>query len=100
MKPITPDERRERLRAYHARLGVLNSIYEPDLSDLDWTPQAIESHVFRRRNDEPMIHFKVRWRDGGHAWVRMDDLRLQDPFLVIRYGVRMNLTKKARMGMG
>ncbi len=94
MKPSSPDERKECLRAYQARLGVLNDIFEPDISSIDWTPEAIEGHVFKIKDGTPMIHFKVHWRDGSRAWVRMDVLRLQDPFLVIRYGMRNSLTKK------
>ena len=40
------------------------------------------------------IMFKVQWMGGEKSWVRMDDLRTHDPFLVARYGLREKLDGK------
>ena len=66
----------------------------PEAFDVDWHAASILNHVYKEVNDVPRIHFKVLWHSGIKQWVRMDDLRLQDPFLVIRYGMRNKLTNK------
>ena len=37
---------------------------------------------------------KVKWLDGDKSWVKLDDLRLHDPLLALRYGIRHKLNSK------
>jgi Reverse transcriptase (RNA-dependent DNA polymerase) len=95
LKPIDTSNKLEQLRAYHARLDILNDIESPDLTKADWDVQFIEKYVVRTRKDNsPDIVFKVQWLGGDKAWVKMGDLRLHDPLLVLRYGLRHQITRK------
>jgi hypothetical protein len=40
------------------------------------------------------IIFKVQWLGGEKSWVKMDDLRTHDPFLVVCCGLRGKLIEK------
>ena len=95
MLPLEQSESLESLRAYHARLDILNDIESPDESKSDWQALFIEKYNIKtRENGSPHITFKVQWWGGDKSWVKMDDLRLHDPLLVLRYGLRNRLTRK------
>jgi hypothetical protein len=95
LKPISQSSKMERLRAYHMRLDILNEIESPDLAKSDWDILFIEKYKAREREDKSTeIVFKVQWLGGDKSWVRMSDLRLHDPLLVLRYGLRHQITRK------
>jgi Reverse transcriptase (RNA-dependent DNA polymerase) len=95
LKPISQSSKLERLRAYHMRLDILNEIESPDLTKADWDVLFIEKYKAREREDESTeIVFKVQWLGGDKSWVKMSDLRLHDPLLVLRYGLRHQITRK------
>ena len=86
MKPLSKEERHENLRAYHARLDLMNEVMDPDPTNRDWQAQSIESFVVRGEGENTRILLKVAWFGGDKQWVQMDDMRLHDPFMVLRYG--------------
>ena len=95
LQPIQTSETLERLRAYHARLDFLNDIESPEESKPDW--QALFISEYKNRplaNGKPNLYFKVQWLNGEKSWVKMQDLRLHDPLLVLRYGLRNKLARK------
>jgi hypothetical protein len=95
LKPINQGSKMEQLRAYHMRLDILNKIESPDLSKADWDALFIEKYIARKRDDGSAdIVFKVQWLGGDKSWVKMRDLRLHDPLLVLRYGLRHQITRK------
>jgi Reverse transcriptase (RNA-dependent DNA polymerase) len=95
LKPINQTSKMEKLRAYHMRLDILNEIESPDLTKADWDVLFIDKYVTRKRNDDSTdIVFKVQWMGGDKSWVKMSDLRLHDPLLVLRYGLRHQITRK------
>ena len=94
LKPLDTDVQLEQLRAYHARLDVLNELESPDLSKSDWDVALIERYAVQwLKDDTPDIRFNVVWVGGDKQWVKMKDLRLHDPLLVLRYGLRHHLTR-------
>ena len=85
----------ETLRAYHMRLDILNDIESPDPAKSDWDVLFIDKYLARKRDDGSTdIVFKVQWLGGDKSWVKMSDLRLHDPLLVLRYGLRHQITRK------
>jgi hypothetical protein len=96
LAPLDTTTKMEQLRAYHARLEVINDAFSGDPEQADWKPEFVERYIYRDKgnNGSKEIVFKVQWIGGERSWVRMDDLRTHDPFLVIRYGLRHKLTEK------
>ena len=93
--PISEGEKIEQMRAYHARLGIMNNMFNPDPDALEWTAQSIENHKISPNSkdaEEKWIFFKVTWFGGDKAWMEMNDMRLHDPFALIRYGFQNHLT--------
>ena len=88
IEPLKSTSRIEELRAYHASLDLINAMHNPDVDDVIWKPDHIESHLVRKHksNGTKEIFFKVEWRDGTRQWVPMNALRLQEPYLVLAYG--------------
>jgi hypothetical protein len=94
-EPISQGFKIENLCAYHMRLDILNEIESPDRTKADWDVLFIEKYVTRQREDKSaFIVFKVQWLGGDKSWVKMSDLRLHDPLLVLRYGLRHQITRK------
>jgi hypothetical protein len=54
--------------------------------DMAWTAAAICDHKVRNKGKtDQHIKMKVLWMDGQSSWVRLDDLRLQDPHVISKY---------------
>jgi hypothetical protein len=95
MHPIAPSVKNEQLRAYHARLDMLDDKFIGDPEKADWQAEFIARYITKIRGDgSKEIIFKVQWLGGEKSWVKMDDLRTHDPFLVLRYGLRGKLLEK------
>ena len=90
MKPPTKKARHENLRAYHARLGLMTEVLDLDPTNRDWQAQSIDSFVVQGEGDNTRILLKVVRFGGDKQWVQMDDMRLHDPFLVLRYDIDDN----------
>jgi hypothetical protein len=56
---------------------------------------AVTKHKLRDL-DPKDIHLKVKamWADGEESWIRLDALRLQDPYPLVKYGVQKRLIKQ------
>ena len=92
--PLSKDDKDEKLRAYHARLDVLNCIFQPQEDIYGWQVEHIDKHLIKKEDDKVNVFFKVIWFGGNKQWVHMDDLRLHDPFLLIRYALKHKLRDK------
>jgi hypothetical protein len=95
LMPLDASTKTEQLRAYHARLDIINDAFSEDPTRSDWQAEFIERYIARVQEDGSKdIVFKVQWIGGEKSWVKMDTLRTHDPFLVVRYGLRNKLTEK------
>ena len=92
--PLSQDNKDERLRAYHARLDLMQSIIHPEQADFDWQVEEISDWTSKMHNDKHVVSLKVTWIGGDKQWVDLDDMRLHDPFLVIKYAQKNKLTTK------
>jgi hypothetical protein len=94
LQPLVTTDKMESLRVYHAHLDILNEIESPDPARSDWDALYIEEYNNQGNATKPDLWFKVNWINGDKTWVRMKDLRLHDPLLVLRYGLRNKMTLK------
>ena len=81
--PLSKTDKDEKLRAYHARLDLLNDMFHPNEDLYGWQVEHIAKHLVRKNDDKVNIFFKVIWFGGDKQWMHMDDLRLHDPFLLV-----------------
>jgi hypothetical protein len=95
LQPLKTSDRLEKLRAYHARLDFLNDIEYLEVTKPDWQViYIIEHKKWNKLEDKyPGIIFRVMWLNGDKSWVKMQDLRLHDPLLILRYGSEKNLSR-------
>ena len=64
--PFTADDHHEKLQAYHARIDLLNSIFNPEQHDLDWQIAKIDRHLTKHipNQNQSRIYYKVTWFGG------------------------------------
>jgi len=84
----------ETLRAYHARLDLMQAIIHPEQSDYDWQVESIIDWTTKPNKNRQDILLKVTWIGGDKQWITLEDLRIHDPFLVIKYALKNKLTTK------
>ena len=91
--PLQEDDHHEKLRAYNARIELLNSIFHPEQHDFDWQIASIDRHLTKQipNQNQRRIYYKVTWFGGKSQWINQDYLRLHDPYLFIRYASGHNL---------
>ena len=89
--PLDLDPTSERLRAYHTRLDLMQAIINPDQADLEWQVEDITEHTTKSGKKGPKTMLKVTWIGGDKQWVDMEDMRLHDPYLVIKYALKTQL---------
>ena len=92
--PLSKSDKDEKLRSYHARLDLLNDMFQPNGDLYGWQVEHIVKHLVRKEEDKVNIFFIVIWIGGNKQRVHMDVLRLHDPFLLVRYAVRHKLLGK------
>ena len=92
LESLTDANRWENQRLYHAQLDLINYIYYPDQSDLDWQIEDIRDWTSRKYDKQEIIFLYVVWIGGDKQWIAIDNMRLHDPFLVTRFAVKKNLT--------
>ena len=85
--PLCLDPQHEGLRAYHARLDMMQAIINPEQEDLEWQAETITEWTTKGHPDNLQILLKVTWIGGDKQWVSLDDMRLHDPYMVIRYAL-------------
>jgi hypothetical protein len=88
--PISHDHKLEQLRCYHTKLDLMHAMIKPDQNDYDW--QVNNIHEWRKNKDQ--IFLKVCWIGGDKQWLLLDDMRLHDPYVVIRYALRAKLNNE------
>jgi hypothetical protein len=95
MKPI---DNVEELRAYHSYLDKLNDMFSPDPDVAHWTPKTILSHHVQHLHDdeERKVYMKIQWPDENTPKqnIPLDDLRMDDPWLCVRYAYQNDLIYK------
>ena len=98
MKPSTPLSHTpdlDKLRAYHAACDRFNMLMDPQPEDLRWNISHIKQCSYKEVADnKKSIFFKAQYGDGAKAWMPMDIIRLEDPYLVIDYAMKHNLDEK------
>ena len=92
--PLSLDFKDESLRAYHARLDLMQAIVHPEQSDHDWQVETITDWTCKTYLDTKQLMLKVTWIGGDKQWVPLDDMRLHDPYIVIKYALKNKLTDK------
>lgn len=86
LTPMKSTPNMEKLRAYHAVLDRWNSYVNPDPENERWRIKRIVRMSHRTREDgTPSVFFKIQFFDGPRMWLTMDQLRIEDPYLVIEY---------------
>ncbi|MEM7375623.1 MAG: reverse transcriptase domain-containing protein, partial [Bacteroidota bacterium] len=92
IKIETTSTKLEKLRSYHAVLDRWNQVINPQPEDQRWMIQKIEKHSHKPLpNGAVSNFFKVQYVDSGKQWFSMDQLRLEDPYMVIGYAESQNL---------
>jgi hypothetical protein len=69
LPPIDPSIKTEQLRAYHARLDVINDAFSGDSENADWKPEFIEKYVRQARGDgskEIFLRYNG-WAERNHG---------------------------------
>lgn len=61
-----------------------------------WRMERILKHRVRDKDKEEdkEIMVKVKWADGGSAWITLDIVRLHDPWVAIAYGRKMGILQQ------
>ena len=90
--PLNRTPNLDKLRAYHAVLDRWNSIHNPEPEDTRWHISKVLQCSNRPVKDgSRSIFMKIKYSDGPKTWMRLDDLRLEDPYLVIDYVLKNQL---------
>src|SRR6476620_9411764 len=92
--PLSKSNKDKKLRAYHARLDILNGIFQPTDDIYGWQVEHFDKHLVKKEDDKINIFFKVIWFGGDKQWVHMDDLRLHDPLQLVKYVITNKLLSK------
>ena len=82
--PLTHTDKDERLRMYHARLDLLQTIVNPDQADLDWQVETILEWTTKATKKGDQVMFEVNWIGGDKQWVNKETLRLHDLYLAVK----------------
>jgi hypothetical protein len=95
---LEPTDTVEELRAYHSYLDKLNDMFSPDPHNQHWTPESILSHHVQHLHDEERrkVYLKVQWPDDDspNQVLKLDDLRMDEPWLCVRYAFQNDLVYK------
>lgn len=92
--PLILSLEHEELRAYHARLYLMQALINPEQADLEWQAETITEWTAKGVPENLQVLVKVTWIGGDKQWVSLDDMRLHDPYMVIRYAFINKLTGK------
>ena len=72
--PLSLDFKDESLRAYHARLDLLQSIVHPEQSDYDWQAENITAWTYKTNQDSKTLMLKVTWIGGDRQWISLEEM--------------------------
>lgn len=71
----------------------MKAVIHPEQSDYEWQVKGIQDWKIQTNGKTEVVMLKVSWIGGDQQWISMDNARLHDPFLIIRYALRNNLMK-------
>ncbi|MEM7375743.1 MAG: reverse transcriptase domain-containing protein, partial [Bacteroidota bacterium] len=92
MQPLDSTPNLEKLRAYHSFLDKWNQLLDPQPEDTRWAVQKILKISNKPLlNDKRSIFLKVQFQEGDKTWVSMDNMRLEDPHLLISHAITKDL---------
>ena len=75
-------------------LDMLQDMIDPDPEDHIWKCIAVTRHKIRDLNkDDTHVKVKAVWTNGEESWIRLDALRIQDPYPLITYAIKKKLTR-------
>ena len=92
--PLSTKPSHEKLRAYHTRLDLMQAMLNPDEADMQWQVESVLEWKYKPCKSGKQVMIKLTWIGGDKQWMTLDDLRLHDPFLLIRYALKNKLTDK------
>ena len=92
--PLSTQPSHEKLRAYHTRLDLMQAMLNPDEADMQWQVENILEWKYQPCKSGKQVMVKLTWIGGDKQRMTLDDLRLHDPFLLIRYALKNKLTDK------
>jgi hypothetical protein len=74
-------------------LDMLQDMIDPDPEDHIWKCIAVTRHKVRNLDkDDAHVKVKAIWTNGEESWIRLDALRIQDPYPLITYAVKKKIT--------
>ena len=92
--PLNSDPKREELRAYHARLDLMQAMLNREPADLEWQVEKIIDWTTKSTKLGSQIMIKLAWMGGDKQWMTLEDVKLHDPHLLIRYTLKHKLTEQ------
>ena len=91
-KSLTPKEL-DTLK-YIQSIDYINDSLSDDNDDKAWKCVAILKHKMRTlNNNDRHIKVKTLWPNGEKSWTRVDALRVDDPYILVAYATKNNLTE-------
>ena len=73
---------------YIAYVDIINHILSPNSSSRDWEVQKIENHIVK----QGQTWIKVLWKTGYKSWVKLEDLKCDDPLNLVHYAQNNKLS--------
>lgn len=70
----------------------MQALIKPEQADLEWQAETITEWTTKGDPEKLQVLVKVTWIGGDKQWVSLDDMRLHDPYMVIRYALINKLT--------
>ena len=61
-------------------MDIINHLLSPDSSLRDWEDQQVENHIEK----QGQIWIKVLWKTGYKSWVKLEDLKHDDPLIITK----------------
>ena len=91
-KPLEKSAKMEQLWAYHSICDKWNALINPELADSAWRIRKIMQCSRKEiKGNQQSIFFKAQYLNGDKAWLTMDTLRLEDPYLLINHAYQNQL---------
>lgn len=72
----------------------MQAMLNPDQADIEWQVESILEWTTKTTESGPQVMINVAWIGGDKQWLTLDDMRLHDPFLLIRSALKNKLTDK------
>ena len=86
---------------YHTKLAAIKALdYESEAEDDHiWIPDIILDHKVKHQEvtdgkKKYFIKLKLQWRDGEKSWISLDDVKMTEPVMCLKYAVKHKLLGK------